>query len=275
MKENIRFYHPFTKSDFGFLITDYSEQSNESLSFLEEVNLYYQPVQEPKLAGSFFSIRLFLILVGELLHVKLYKLIKKENGLIKTVTRLFTVTQMIFWPFWLFLTTSTDFVHPLNVVIGKWYCTFAWFFFYFGWIIISFHSFIVSLLRYCFIVHSKKVENIGKEKVKTVFLFASVLVPLLVVIWAAIEGSELNAMSFINKCYGNHHKVFLIDTSTLNVVKRNFCQFEVMENHHRFGMIISLLRRFSCITKITLMLTMGFNISEGLIYYKLLSHIYR
>ena len=115
----------------------------------------------------------------------------------------------------------------------------------------------------------------GTERVKKIFLVASILIPLLVVIWAAIEGSELNAMSFINKCYGNHHKVFLIDTSTLNVVKRNFCQFEVMENHHRFGKMISLVRRVSCVTKITLMLTMGFNISEGFIYYKVLSHIYR
>ena len=58
----------------------------------------------------------------------------KHNYLVKDVTKLFTVTQMIFWPFWLMLTTSTDFVHPLKDVVGKWFCTFTWFFFYLGWI---------------------------------------------------------------------------------------------------------------------------------------------
>ena len=269
------FYSPFTKSNISFFITENSKLANEIFFIFKDVNLYYQPLPDTKIAGVFLFVRLLLIVLGEFLHVKLYKLIKRENGLVKNVTRLFTVTQMVFWPFWLILTTSTDFVHPLKAVIGRWYCTFNWFFFYYGWIIISFHSCIVALLRYCFILHSKKVEKIGKEKVKTIFFFASFLVPLLVVIWAAIEGSELNAMSFINKCYGNHHKVFLIDTSTLNVVKRNFCQFEVLETHHKFGMLISLLRRVSCVTKTTLMLVMGFNISEGLVYCKVLSYIYR
>ena len=269
------YYHPFKGSNFAGLLQDNSSPENSGVLYLDHVDLYYQPLQQPIIAGMFFLIRVFLVMIGEVLHVKLFKLMKKENGLVKDVTKLFTVTQMIFWPFWLMLTTSTDFVHPLKDVVGKWYCTFTWFFFYLCWIIISSHSFVVSLLRYCFIVHSQKVETFGKEKVQTIFFFINILVPLLVVFWAAIEGTELNAMSFINKCYGNHHKVFLIDTSTLNVVKRNFCQFEVLETHHGFGTIIKFLRSISCVTKVSLMLIMGFNITEGIIYYKVLSHIYR
>ena len=275
MLNNKHYYHPFKGSNFAGLLHDNSSPENDSGLFLDDVDLYYQPLQEPLTAGSFFIVRFFLVIAGEILHIRLFKLMKKENGLVSDVTKLFTITQMIFWPFWLILTTGTDFIHPLTDVVGKWYCTFTWFFFYLGWIIISFHSFIVSLLRYCFIVHSKKVEAFGKEKVQNIFFIISFLIPLLVVIWAAIEGTELNAMSFINKCYGNHHKVFLIDTSTLNVVKRNFCQFEVLETHHRLGAIVKFLRSVSCVTKVSLMLIMGFNITECFIYYKVLSHIYR
>ena len=269
------YYHPFKEPYFGFLLKDHTSPENTTGFIVDNIDLYYQPVQEPVIAIIFFFLRMILVIIGEFIHIKVFIILKKENGLVKDVAKLFTATQMIFWPFWLLLTTSTDFVHPLNIVIGQWFCTFSWFFFFLCWTIIAFHSFIVALMRYFFIVHDKKVAAYGKEKAKKVFLLLSFLIPLLVVIWGAIEDPELNAMSFINKCYGNHHKVFLIETSTLNVVKRNFCEFENFDESGSFGKILAIVKRVSCIAKTTVMLIMGFNFTEAIIYYKIVSHIHR
>ena len=52
-----------------------------------------------------------------------------------------------------------------------------------------------------------------------------------------------DTMSFINKCHGKHHKVFLIDTSTLNIAKRNFCVREDYNTNGFWNEIVALIRR--------------------------------
>ena len=91
---------------------------------------------------------------------------------------------------------------------------------------VSFHSCLSATMRYYFIVHTEKVNSFGKERVKNIFLVLSILIPLVVTIWKAIDGSEVDAMSFINKCYSRQHKVFLIETLTVNVFKKSFCEVE-------------------------------------------------
>ena len=127
-------------------------------------------------------------------------------------------------------------------------------------------------MRYFFIIHQEKVEKYGKERIRKIFLALSVCLPLIVAIWNDLDGNELDAMSFINKCNGRHHQVFLIDTSTLNVLKRNFCTFENYDSGGLFSQFWAIFLKVSCFTNKLVQLMIGFNITEGILYYKILSY---
>ena len=276
------FFHPFTKSSFGFLHVEKNWENNGSEEYtgsqIQDINLFYQPVQDPMIGLAFFAVRTLIVFLGEYIHIKVFNLMKKENGLIKDVARLFTIMQMIYWPFWLIFSTTTDFIHPLNKVFGEWYCFMGWFIHWSCWTYISFHSFIVAIMRYIFIVHNSKVNAYGGEKAKRIFFFLSIAIPVFLIIWGIIELPDrpVDPTSFINKCYGKHHKKFLIDTSTLNTVKSGFCEFgRYDEFKGPVYSIIATIKRIFCISKAILYIVMGFNICEGFIYYRTLKHISR
>ena len=168
-------YHPFKDSYFGIFLKDHTSPENTTGFVVDNIDLYYQPVQDPVIGIIFFFLKLSLVIIGEFINIKVLIMMKKENGIVKDVAKLFTVTQMIVWPFNLLFITSTDFIYPLNEVIGQWYCTFGWFFYYLCFTIMAFHSFIVALMRYFFIVHEEKVEAYGKQKVKKMFLIINLI----------------------------------------------------------------------------------------------------
>ena len=103
----------------------------------------------------------------------------------------------------------------------------------------------------------------------------SILLPLLGAVWESLAGPELNGMSFINKCHGKHHKVFLVETTTLNVVKRGFCAFETYSTTGTWSQILELTHRMFCILNFVTTLILGLNIAEGFLYYRILRHINR
>ena len=184
---------------------------------------------------------------------------------------------MILWPFWFLFTTSTDFMHPLNEILGNWYCNLGWFMIYFCWNITSLNSLIIAMMRYSFIVHSERFAiGDNKRKAKRFFLIISVIIPLIMVVWSGLEGSELDMMSFINKCYGKHHKTFLIETSTLDVMKRNFCAFDSYDTGGGIlSQLLAIFRRISCIGRTVVLILIALNLTEAIIYYATFSHINR
>ena len=270
------FYHPYSGEYFGFYtVYKHDNQTHWHGFVVEDIDLYYQPLPEPIVASLFHFIRLILAMIGLVISIKLWKMLDKENGLVKDVTKIYTVALMIGSTTISIFTASTDFLHPVNEVIGQWYCDLGWFVLYTSWFTMSFHSLIVSIMRYLFIIQEKKVEVYGKEKIRKIFHFLSFFLPLLLMIWSITDKSDVDAMSFFNKCNGNHHKVFLFDTSTLNVAKRNFCEHAEYDDEGSLGRIIAAFRRCACIIRTLLILFMGFNFAELYIYFKILTHIYR
>ena len=268
-------YNKFEGPDLGFYVYPRSENDTYNEYILENIDLYYQPVPEPKIGMIFFLMRVPIVIVGVIAHLKLMELMKTERGLVMEVTYLFSVVQMIFWPFFLLITTSTDFIHPLKNVVGEWFCDFGSLLIHLTTDMIAFHSLVVAIMRYYFVVHQDKVDSHGKQKVKRIFFWLSFIVPLVIVIIEKIENNELDMFSFVNKCYGRHHKTFLVETSTLDVFKRNFCEFESYDLRTPMGTVLNAVRRLSCIIRTTLILLTTSNISEGIIYFFLFSHIIR
>ena len=268
-------YNPFLQGSLGIFLKESATADELMGGIIQNIDLYQQPVQEPLIATLFLGIKLCLLIASEYLFIKVYKLMKKENGVTKEITQLLVYVQLFFWPIWIIFADSTAFIYPMKDVVGEWYCYLGSFLFYFlGNIIIS-HSFISAFIRYFFILHQDKVNLYGKQEVKRFFLLLSVLFPFFVALWESLKGSELDSMSFINKCHGKYHNVFLIDSSTINTAKRNFCAFEFNHSGGTWSKILAQIRQILCLSNQLIQLMLGLNVVEGFLYYKILSHINR
>ena len=277
MKSRNHFSNPFTDSFLGVLAANNKHDSSFETAFiLEDVDLYFQPVPDPVMASIFFVIMMILVAIGLYITIKVLALLRKDDSLMKKTTQNFMISQSIMWTLVVALITITNFIHSFPQEIIQWICPVLWFVTYFCLNFNNAHSCITALIRYFFIVHTERVESIGKEKVKKFFHVSSILIPFLITLWKATDESELDILSFFNKCYGKHHKTFLIETSTLNVFKKKFCNipdYHAMENY--VEVIVALSRNLLCLSCTVIMILLGSNLTEGIIYCLLFTHMNR
>ena len=268
-------YHRFEKGFIGIFEKETTENDHFTGQMIQDVDLFYQPVQVPFLAAIFLGIKILILVIGQYLLVKVNLLMQKEKGLVKEITQLLVCAEMILWPTWVLFAASTDFIHPLNEVVGQWFCETGSFLYYFLALIMASNSFMAAVLRYLFIVQQDRVRAYGKEKIKRIVFILHILLPLILASWEVIDGAELDSMSFVNRCNGKHHKVFLLDTSTLNIAKRSFCGFEEWDSKKGWNQILSVLHFTSCIVNKIIMVIIGLNVFEGILYYQVITHMNR
>ena len=267
------FYHPFKNSSFGFLI-ERKFSSDRLYGFeIDNIDLYYQPTQHYMIALIVFFVKLSIIIAGEIVCAKVLALLKNENSILKEVTRFWIWTLMISNPFALFFIATTDLIHPAYKVFGHWFCTLGWFCIDLSCNIIIGYSFVAAAMRYVFIFHRSTVQLHGKEKTKKWFLYLSIFLPLLAVLWQATE--YIHSFSYINKCYGKDHKVFLVETSSLEVFKHRFWESNEYKLQGKHDLFVNMARRISKILRAIAVLVFGSNVLEGIFYYKILAHINR
>ena len=268
-------YHPFKNSSLGFSLHVERPEDYFSGFIIEDINLFYQPVQVPHVGIIFFIIRTIIICCAEFINYKLLNHMKKNTGLHNDVTKLQSYTIMIATPINLLFLTATDFIHPLNTILGQWFCTFWWFLQKVYIAILLFHSFGVAWLRYFFIVHTTKAKKFGKEKIKKIFLYLNIFIPIFTILWVASDVWELDINQAINRCNGKDHKMFLIQTSTLGLIQQNFKSLQSNQLSGTSGRVLAIIRRASKIAQRIWALFLGSNITEGIVYYKVVTHMYK
>ena len=139
--------------------------------------------------------------------------------------------------------------------------------------ILIFHSFGAAWLRYFFIVHATKANKFGKEKIKNVFFYLNIFIPILTMLWVASEVGEIDLIRAINRCNGKDHKMFLVQTSTFGVIQDNFKSIQINQLSGTLAKVLAILRRTSKIARRIWSLFLGSNITECIVYYKVASHM--
>ena len=273
--KDYHFYHPFKNSYFGFFSENKTYLTNNVTGYVvKNIDLYYQPLENPLVAVSFSSLKWFFILIGELINIKLLMLIRNETkNLLTDVTKLFIISQMTGQPFLEFITTTTNLIHPVDEILGEWVCTLGWFYINFFLRVVLYNSFIIAVMRYFFIIHEEKVAAYGKENMKNLFLYLNIGIPLLHIGLKLPENASM--FSFINKCYGDDHKVFLAKASTLNDLNSSFWTLKSYSVDQFGDLFVDIGKKICKIVEAILFLLMGFNISEGVIYCRLFLHMNR
>ena len=272
---HVNMYHPFQSSSLGLLVKNNSNLENVNGLFFEDIVLSHQPLPDPNLGIFAFFLRLISVCIGIVVQVKVWHLIKNEKSLTTEVVKVYIVALIVMHPHFLMFVTIIDFIHPINQVVGQWFCTLNTFILYFCFIIIAFNSFIVSLMRYLFIVHEEKVKKFGKQNVKRFFLVLSMLIPLLMNLWRTVDPPAKDPMSWVNKCNGNHHKVYLMKVTSSHLAGEGMCSTMKYDEGDYYQMFIAFLVKLSCISRVVIVFIMGLNFTEGFIYFKIFRHMMR
>ena len=256
-------------SDLSFFIDKAPAKINENQMILYDIDLYHQPVEKPIFACIFLAFSMITLFVGEFAHFRLYKLVSKENGIVKQTTKVYVLVQMIGYPILIAFISATDFIHPLSHLLGDWSCIFAIGFGYMYLFHILQHSFVTAMMRHLFIVHQEWVQRHGKDRIKRIFLVITICMPIVITAWDTCD--DFAPFPFISRCKGIDHRNFLSKIPDLKDVKIPCEDIDVSESFT----VLSVIRKISCITKVLLFALLGLNIPEGLIYYAIFSHMKR
>ena len=267
------YYNPFIGTFLGAFSNNESLPIADTNIFLDDIDLHYQPVPSPIVAFFFSVASVVMLIFGGYLHLEVLMGLRKEDSILKRMTKTFVYANLTLWTFVTILINMMNFVHSLSPKFTDYICPVFRFTIYLCVNLVNFYSFVSASMRYLFIVHTDKVNNYGKERVKIIFHALSIFIPLIVTLWKVLDGSEVDSMSFINKCYGHHHKVFLIETSTVNIFKKSFCQVADYGELVGYDKLVALGKQIFCMASTITMLIMGSNMTEGLIYYKLFAYM--
>ena len=270
------YYNPFKHSFLGFFVPNDDFQNYSSLSILNDIDLYHQPVEEPNTAIIFFVVRCLVTIFAEICNYRILCMLKEDNSILKDVTKLCTNTVMAYIPIRLVFYTLTDFVHPIEDFVGDWGCRSYWVIQNIAiWLVIS-HSLVVALLRYYFIVQDKLVTKLGKEKTKKLFWYLSIGIPVFTVFWISTDLMDDNTA---RRCNGRAQKMFLTQSwSSLALIKTNF-KLQKWEYNTKtrstIAIVLAILRKLSRIGHRIWRILLASNILEGIIYYKIIKHMMR
>ena len=136
------------------------------------------------------SLSVIIIPLGIKIHKKLYRNIKNEEHLekgkvIQRIIKTYSIVQCFLWPLCLILSTPFLDHNILNnftseqkfylIQISRFISTFLRHY-------AGFHSLIVALCRYVFIVFDAKADKIGIKKLRSFFINCSIELPLFITI---------------------------------------------------------------------------------------------
>ena len=223
---------------------------------------------------------LILIPLGILINQKLYHNIKNEEHLekgqiIQRIIKTYSIIQCILWPSCLILSTlflENNILKELAPA-SKFYLTqfsrcLSTFLRHYS----AFHSLIIAISRYVFIVFNGKAEKIGVKRLRTFFISTSLAVPMFLTV--------VEFLFFPAKDWISHFRFSDEYSLTTNHSKsaHHSIDFDVNENVFYLAIQRYIHPAPIGIIKCTLLITAAIiysNIAEGLIYGHIFIFAYR
>jgi hypothetical protein len=229
-------HHPYTKPYLAFLIEDQNTSTGFNPEGMTEENVPRQSIGwisidefGPHTINPIFSlalilpIQIILTVSAMFIQIRTLQMLKRE----KSVNNRLMVTQakihIIFWPSIIVINTLTDNIYPLSALTTPMFCSFLSFYFYFCVFSMILYSLYAAILRYLCCLRSEWVNDFGKSRLIAIFYWIFYLHTFLWSLYNVLTSFNLDHLPLINSCYGYNDRIFLLEETRWNVVKRHFC----------------------------------------------------
>ena len=212
--------------------------------------------------------QLILYAIGSYIQIKVISTCRKEKDKVWQITITNSIIMMIVFTFVMIFETVTSHVPVMSQHTGEWICFFAAFIYIYGPIIMGLHSFVVSLMKFVFIVYQDTAIDFGEEKLKKIF-FVGNLVHALVLSIPAVIFYDFESMNSVTECLGLYEKVLeRSNTSNAAIDRMFFCKLndEGYDINAEFQPSYILKQSF-CATRMVWVFSLSSNIPEGVLYH--------
>ena len=237
------FHSPYTFPFLAFipdqynLSTDFSNPEllessylsiyKKDLDILSFVELHTQTVSPAEFISLIFPIGLIFTTSSFFAQMRTLTMLRQENS----VNNQMMVTQaklhMIFWPMSVIGGMLTDNIYPLTAYIPIQLCHIWSFLVEFGSLSIILYSFYAALLRYIMLMHTKRAEAFGKERLISMIYWIYYSHAFLWALFIKFIRFNMETLPMVNKCYGWMDRIYLVELhDSTNMMKRHFCAFD-------------------------------------------------
>lgn len=236
------FYNPYEAPYISFLIerniasTESSSlNKSSSLTLFENVNLVSELellsfIQNPIVSLAFIMpIQLLLASIAVFIQIRTLQMLKQENSVNNRLMTAQSKLHMLFWPTIVVANTLSDNIYPLSEVLTSTFCTGLSFHLYFCGISMVLYSFYAALLRYLCCLHTKRVDKFGKDKLIGLIYWVFYLHTFVWTLFTLLTSFNLDHIPLIYNCYGDHDRIWLMESSLKEVAQRHFCGLQPTE----------------------------------------------
>ena len=129
---------------------------------------------------------LILYAIGSYIQIKVISTCRKEKDKVWQITITNSITMLISFSYGMIFENVTSHVPVMSQYTGEWICFVSVFIYIYGPCIMGLHSFVVSLMKFVFIVYQDTAINFGMDKLKKVFFVGKLVNALVLSIPALI-----------------------------------------------------------------------------------------
>ena len=218
---------------------------------------------------------LLLLSFGTFIQLKIISICQREKEKTWQIDIIHSVGMMTLFLFGNMFERLTDYFPDFEEYTGVWMCYIAALIYTYGSYIMGFHSLVVSSMKYVFIVHQRRVMEIGEKKIKKIFLWITILHPLLLTI-PTIHLFDFEIFLSIIKCFGLKDQLVAIYSTTTGPMERMFmCKLNIAENAEKDSPIAYTLQQGFCSVKMVWVLVLTGNLPEAYLYHRIFKTMQR
>ena len=171
------------------------------------------------------------------------------------------VLRILFW-------ILTYFVPCLHQYTGKWFCYVVWFVNMYCTISVLSHSLVISLYKYMFIVHQKRINVFGKDKASQIAFWANLVFPAVLALASIARPNDISVPT-VADCLGRQEEFAARANETFKarMQRRLFCEFGDYDYHDGvLGQLINAVNRTGCFVTSVILWIIVSNVMEGFVY---------
>ena len=221
---------------------------------------------------------------GVYFHVRIIQVSKKD----KDITWKLDIANSIMMLFIYFQAIAmhgiTYIITDLYTFTGQWFCYVFKVISTYSNIYVGGHALIISLTKYCIIIHWQKAREWGNEKVAMLYFWVNIMHPVIsILIWLCIRPDffwAYDGMAQIDRCLGDPKDMWVDNFEKLKENRSltklpDLCQMVAPPQQDYIQYIIHMIRICICWLQVGSYYGSATNILEMAVYYQIFSFMRR
>ena len=223
---------------------------------------------------------LIFLVIGFVLHGKIIQTSKREKDMTWQLDFAHSCIAMIHFVHYPVMYIVTFLIEDLYLYTGSWFCYLSKIMTSYGQLYIQGHSLMVGLMKFFFIVHWQKAQEVGHERAKTLFFYLHLLHPAFTTVVRLIIRPNFfwawDGHPHFDRCMGDPKNNWVPNTNTTQTKLHSLCMDLVSPppgNHLEYAVYI--FRSAICWLHLVIFYLILWNIFDIFLYFSIFKFMRR